>query len=164
LVSQGLTVQIRRSVPGFTQCRVNDDVEATALDLTWDTRLHPAQSTVVGPALATDDLAADKTLALFGRAEARDYVDVFRAVYSRAELLRRAGEKDRGFSAARFAEAIERIDRFEPRDFPIDEAPYAELRREFDDWRRSLTIERSPDRDPLRPRRTEREPPGFDLG
>lgn len=109
LVSDGLTVQVRRDVPGFTQYRVSDDVEATALDLSWDTRLHPTQSTVVGPALATDDLAADKTLALFGRAEARDFVDVFRlrAVYSRADLLRLAGEKDRGFSAKRFAEAIE---------------------------------------------------------
>jgi len=165
LVEQGLTVQTRRSVPGFTQFRVSDGVDATALDLSWDTRLNPTQSTEVGPALATDDLAADKTLALFGRAEARDFVDVYhlRAGYSRADLMRLAGEKDRGFSADRFTEAIERIDRYERRDFPINDASYSELRREFEDWRRFLTIEQPPERE-IRPRRADREPPGLDLG
>lgn len=47
----------------------------------------PTQPTEVGPALALDELAADNMLALFGRAEARDFVDVYRlrARYDRAD-------------------------------------------------------------------------------
>jgi predicted nucleotidyltransferase component of viral defense system len=40
--------------------------------------LYPTQLTEVGPALGSDELAADKMLALFGRAEPRDFVDVYR--------------------------------------------------------------------------------------
>lgn len=164
LVEQGLTVHARRVVRGFAQFRVSDGVEATALDLSWDTRLYPPQSTEVGPALATDELAADKMLALFGRAEARDFVDVYRlrARYSRADLMRLAAGKDRGFTADRFAEAIGQIDRYQRGDFPIVDAQYTELRDEFASWWRFLAIEQSPGRE-MNLRRADRDPPGLDL-
>jgi hypothetical protein len=165
LDEQGLTVERRRVLPGFAQYRITDGVEATALDLSWDTRLYPTQTTAVGAALATDELAADKMLALFGRAEARDFVDVYRlrTAYSRADLVRLAAAKDPGFSAERFAEAIGGIDRFERGDFPIDDVAYAELRTEFASWRRVVEIEQSAQRE-RRARRPDQEPPGIDLG
>lgn len=39
-------------------------------------RLHPPVQLGVGPVLHRDDLAADKLLAMWGRGEPRDYVDV----------------------------------------------------------------------------------------
>jgi predicted nucleotidyltransferase component of viral defense system len=47
-----------------------------------------------------NELAADKLLALFGRAAPRDFADVYRlrAYYDREELSSLAGEKDRGFN------------------------------------------------------------------
>lgn len=123
LVAQGLTVEARRVLPGFAQYRVADASDSTALDLSWDARLHPTQSTAVGEALGNDELAADKTLALYGRAEARDFVDVYRlrSHYTRPDLARLAREKDRGFDLEMFAGAIQRIDRHERRDFPTDD-------------------------------------------
>lgn len=97
LVAAGLSVEARPTVPGFTQFVVADSSGSTLVDLSWDARLRPTQATEVGPVLATDELAADKALALFGRGEARDFVDVYRlrATYSREELVRLARQKDR---------------------------------------------------------------------
>lgn len=50
----------------------------TLVDLAWDARLRPAQLSPYGPVLDRDELAADKVLALFGRAAPRDFVDVYR--------------------------------------------------------------------------------------
>jgi hypothetical protein len=85
LRDRGLTVDGRRAVTGFVELLVTSSTESTRLDVSWDSRLRPPAATPLGPVLARDDLAADKTLALFGRSEARDYVDVFelRAHYSR---------------------------------------------------------------------------------
>ena len=62
----------------------------------------------IGPVLHRDDLAADKTLALWGRAEPRDFVDVvaLRDVYGGPRLLELAAEKDRGFTIGTFIEAL----------------------------------------------------------
>jgi hypothetical protein len=165
LRDQGLTVEMRRAVPGFAQYRVSDASEGTAVDLSWDTRLHPAEPTAFGLVLSRDELAADKTLALFGRAEARDFVDVYRLrrFYSRDDLYRFAREKDRGFDLAMFGVAVARIDRHERRDFPVDDASYAAMRDEFADWRKSLTVELEQGLDAPRLGR-DLEPPGHDLG
>jgi hypothetical protein len=60
-------------------------------------RLRPRTVLDIGPVLHRDDLAADKTLALWGRAEPRDFVDVLalRSVYGGAELLRLAAKGPR---------------------------------------------------------------------
>ena len=50
----------------------------TLVDLAWDARLRPAQLSPYGPVLDRDELAADKVLALFGRAAPRDFVDLYR--------------------------------------------------------------------------------------
>jgi predicted nucleotidyltransferase component of viral defense system len=58
--------------------------------------------------LAGEELAADKVLAVFGRAEARDFIDLL-AVESRYgldHLCRLAAEKDRGFTLVVFAEML----------------------------------------------------------
>ncbi len=49
--------------------------------------------------LSLDELAADKVLALFGRAEARDFVDVAALLprYGWVRLCDLAAEKDTGF-------------------------------------------------------------------
>lgn len=63
---------------------------------------------MVGAVLHPDELAADKTLALFGRASARDLVDVDALLtrYGRDRLLELAAEKDPGFSPSVFADAL----------------------------------------------------------
>lgn len=46
------------------------------LDLAYDYRMRPTVETELGRTLHQEELAADKVLALFGRAEARDFRDV----------------------------------------------------------------------------------------
>jgi len=76
-------------------------------------RLRPAVQLDVGPVLHPDDIAADKMLALWGRGEPRDFLDVvaLHARYSEARLLELAGLKDRGFSAESFALALDAVER-----------------------------------------------------
>jgi hypothetical protein len=163
LVAAGLSVEARRRVPGFTQFVVADSSSSTLVDLSWDARLRPTQATEVGPVLATDELAADKTLALLGRAEARDFVDVYRlrATYSREQLADLARQKDRGFDLEMFASALDGMSRHDRRDLPVDEDTHRAMRQEFGEWRRALTAELGPRLD----RGARRlEPPGRDLG
>lgn len=77
-------------------------------------RLQPRVVMDVGPVLHHDDIAADKTLALWGRAEPRDFVDVvaLREKYGGLRLLELAAEKDRGFTVQTFVVALRTIRRF----------------------------------------------------
>lgn len=73
-----------------------------------DARLRPLVQLEVGPVLHPGELAADKVLALFGRAAARDLVDVsaLASRYDPERLLQLAAEKDRGFDRGVFAQAL----------------------------------------------------------
>jgi hypothetical protein len=103
------------------------------------------QSTPLGPTVADQELAADKTLALFGRAAARDYVDV-RALadrYGEDRLIELAAAKDLGFSPEHLADALASIDRLDRDQFEIGDAAYQELRRWALSWADTLGWDRS---------------------
>jgi predicted nucleotidyltransferase component of viral defense system len=144
LRSEGLDVEVVRASPGFVRLQISDDNEATELDLAWDYRMRELQHTQHGRVLDRDELAADKMLALYGRAEARDFVDVYRlrALYSRERLCGLAREKDRGFEASAFAEALRGIDRRDRIEFDVDATTFDALTREFREWQRDLAIGR----------------------
>lgn len=59
--------------------------------------MKPALETDDGPVLAANELAADKVLALAGRAAARDYLD-FQALATRYSIDELAVSKDLGFT------------------------------------------------------------------
>ncbi len=62
--------------PGFTRFVVADELDRTEVDLASDARLFPTETGPGFDLLSSEELAADKVLAVFGRAEARDYVDL----------------------------------------------------------------------------------------
>ena len=70
----------------------------------------------VGPVLHQDDLAADKVLAMWGRGEPRDFVDVVALLgrYTEDHLLELAALKDRGFIVESFCEALAAVQRITP--------------------------------------------------
>lgn len=72
------------------------------MDLAQDFRLTDAVRLDVGAVLAPEDIIADKVLALWGRAEARDLLDVdaLAARFGHERLLQLAAEKDPGFDPA----------------------------------------------------------------
>lgn len=76
-------------------------------------RLREPVRLEVGPVLHADDLAADKVLALWGRLEPRDVVDVVALLerYPGARLVELAGAKDGGFTISSFLGALDAIAR-----------------------------------------------------
>ena len=92
----------------------------------------PIESTDSGPTLSARDLAARKTLALFGRAEARDFADVYDLArrFGRDHLLEWAASENPGFDMQIFAEMLVTIDRLTDEDLPV-EARAASAVRDF---------------------------------
>ena len=107
-------------------------------------RLHDPVHLDVGPVLHRDDLAADKTLAMWGRGEPRDFVDVIALLneYSEDALIRLAGEKDRGFTAESFAVSLRLVERIIPRRWEVagvSPQQAAAIRATLLDWADRLT-------------------------
>ncbi|HZU79644.1 MAG TPA: hypothetical protein VE991_06985 [Acidimicrobiales bacterium] len=107
-------------------------------------------------------MAADKTLALFGRAAARDFVDVHALArrFGEARLVELASAKDLGFSPAYLADALASIDRLDRRQFTVDDTAYLQLRQWALRWSRA--IDRSLEK-PGRDRGRRQEPPDLSL-
>lgn len=76
-------------------------------------------------------------LAVFGRAEARDFVDLM-AVESRYgldRLFELAAEKDRGFTPEMFAGMLDRFGRLRTEEFGLDALRYEQLTAAVGRWR-----------------------------
>lgn|GEM_PF-3615276 len=70
LRTDGLEVTTTRASGGFARLVISDGPASTEVDLAHDFRLLPPEQTPVGLTLAGEELAIDKVLALFDRAEA----------------------------------------------------------------------------------------------
>ena len=116
--------------------------EDLLVDLALDSALtQPLTMTVLGPSLSAPELAGRKTLALFDRAAARDFVDVYRLAqrFDRTMLLDQAAQIDRGFDRVHFAAQLLLISRYRDADMPIPSGEIPEVRRYFAEWASQLT-------------------------
>jgi hypothetical protein len=132
----GLVVHHIQQSPGFARMIVESGDDRTELDLGTDARLFPAEPGGLAPLLTGEELAVDKVLAVFGRAEARDFADLM-AVEPRYGLDRLFGlavEKDRGFLPEVFADMLGRFDRLRREEFELDDAHYEQLRHTVARW------------------------------
>lgn len=101
----------------------------------------PASVTSAGPTLAPEELAGHKLLALFDRAAARDFADVYVLVrlFGKDALLARAAQIDAGFDVRVLADMIATLDRFADDELPVpDGSSPAELRAFYSAWRSEL--------------------------
>lgn len=149
LRAAGLEVERIQVNSGFARLVVARGDDRTEVDLAADARLFPAESGSPAPMLAGEELAVDKILALFGRAEARDFVDLLAIEprYGLDRLCRLAAEKDRGFRPAVFAKMLGRFGRLRRDEFELDDTGYEQLTREAERWRqRALELARDPER------------------
>jgi len=96
--------------------------------------------TAAGPTFAPEELAARKLTALFGRAEARDFTDVYALcqVFPRSLLIERAKQIDLGFNESELATAIRSIRRFQPADFPVHDLAVEFMTQFFLAWADTL--------------------------
>jgi len=105
----------------FVRLEITDSRERLIIDLGRDSPAEEAiDTTDLGPTLSTRDLAARKTLALFGRAEPRDFADAYDLArrYGRDRLLDRAAADDPGFDKQIFAAMLTSIERLSDEDLP----------------------------------------------
>lgn len=97
---------------------------------------HPQVVSIVGPTFHPEELAGRKLIALFDRAEARDFADVFALArrFSRELLLARAAEIDRGLNFGFLGSMMRTLDRFADDELPIESADVIAMRAFFRDW------------------------------
>lgn len=145
-------VELRRA-PQFAKLRVTTRAGAAVeMDFGVDWRKSPPVTLEVGPVLTLEDAVGNKVLALFGRGEARDFLDVdaFRQSgrFTDADLLRAAADRDDGFSIPMFAEALDRVQRVEigqVAGYDVDVATLGAIKERFASWAGQL---RTPQLDP----------------
>jgi hypothetical protein len=107
-------------------------------------RAEPAQPC---PTLSGLEMAADKVLALFRRAQARDFVDplAIEPRYGLDRVRQLSAKKTVGLhTPAMLAAVLGRFGRLRRQEFGIDEFQYEQLSREVETWRASA-LSTSPD-------------------
>ena len=142
LGANGLRVERRQIGHGFARLVVQGEGEETIIDLGADARLLPAEKTAHGLVLSSKELAIDKVLAIFGRAEARDFVDlaVLEPRYGLVDLLRQAAEKDPGFQPQVFRQMLGRFRRLQRDEFEVDDGTYESLVQTVARWTTSVDL------------------------
>lgn len=136
---RGWTVRRIREAATFCRLVVEGPDEELLVDIAVDSPpgLPPVVS-LVGPTYDPEELAGRKVIALFDRAEARDFVDVHALAqrYGKPLLLQRAAGVDAGFDVQVFTQMLASLDRFTDADVPSDDV--GALRRFFAVWRDEL--------------------------
>jgi hypothetical protein len=106
----------------------------------------------IGPVLHPDDAVPNKMSALYGRAFARDFIDIDAALcsgrYSGEDLLRLAERADSGFDRRIFAAALGQASLLDSADFAqygIAGQDLDEMRIRFAAWHHGLLTESSPE-------------------
>ncbi|MGH8991181.1 MAG: nucleotidyl transferase AbiEii/AbiGii toxin family protein [Acidimicrobiia bacterium] len=137
LEEAGMAVEHQQVSHGFVRLEVSASGDQTTVDLCYDSRIRPAESSRLGPVMAGEELAAGKLLALFSRALARDFVDVHHLarLYGFERLCELAVEKDPGFDLAALADALGAIRRLSRSEFDVDDVTFERLEQAVAGWR-----------------------------
>ena len=123
---RGWTVRRVRESETFARVVVGAAPEPVVIDLAVDgTPDRPPRMSVAGPTLDPDELAGRKVIALFDRAEARDFADVHALAdrYGTDRLLRLAAGVDAGFTVELFAAMLDSLARFTDDEIPAPDPP-----------------------------------------
>lgn len=137
LEARGLEVVLIQEAETFCRMIIASDDDQVLVDLAIDA--PPSMSptlTVLGPTLAAEELAVRKLLALFNRAEARDFADVYVLTqqFDRAALTRQAAEQDAGFDLGVLSQMFTTMGRFADDEIPLRSAEVPHAREFFSAW------------------------------
>ncbi|GAA2661924.1 hypothetical protein Adu01nite_94650 [Paractinoplanes durhamensis] len=140
----GLTVDVERRYDTFARLAVSDGSHTSKVELGVDWRANEPILMAVGPVLHPDDAVANKMSALYGRAFARDFVDIDAALrlgrYTHEALLRLAERADRGFDRRIFADALGQADLLDPTTSPSTASPAKRSTKSGDGSRHGVAI------------------------
>jgi hypothetical protein len=141
----GLRVEAERRHDTFLRLTVSDGEQTAKVELGIDLRTNEPVRISIGPVLHPDDAVANKIMALYERALARDFIDIDAVLrsgrYDEAALLRLAERSDITFDRAVFADALAVVEQLDDDDFAqygVGGAQLAELRQRFARWRAQL--------------------------
>ena len=140
----GWTAECIRDSTTFRRLVVCSAHDELLVDLAVDSPpLGVTTITAVGPTYPPEELAARKLLALFDRAEARDFVDVHALSerFDLDQLLNLAAQLDGGFTPALLAEMLAAHRRFGDDDFVELGGDPTQVRAFADEWRALLAKE-----------------------
>jgi hypothetical protein len=129
-----------RDTPSFCRLVVHGP-EDLLIDLGVDSPPGQlAQASFIGPTFGLEELAGRKLLALFDRAEARDFADfyILAARFGQALLLNQAAALDSGFDHRYLAQMLKSLARFSDADLPLPASEVPGLRKFFTDWQAEL--------------------------
>ena len=123
LETAGIGVSVELAQPGYIRALAETGADGTKIEWAHDSAwrfMPPVRVAEAGYALHPIDLAVNKVLALAGRDEARDFIDVLFAdeeMLSFAALVWAAAGKDPGFTPRSLLELLKRRGRYRPEDF-----------------------------------------------
>lgn len=147
LESAGYTLEVLLQQPGFVRVvvgRGRGHVEGTKVEWVRDSAwrfLPTIRSPKAGFMLNSIDLAVNKLLALIGRDEPRDYLDIHEAmkVLPLGAICWAAAGKDPGYSPAMILDLLRRRGKYRPEDFVrLDLAEPVNLSDLKQSWRAAL--------------------------
>lgn len=150
LRDHGYHVDVVRQHDTFAQLAVTNTAGSrTDVDIAQDAFRHEPVKLGVGRVIAADEVAANKTLALFGRAEARDLLDVDALTrhYGHEQLLELAARADSGFDRTYFADALDRAAAWPDSRFTelgVSPAQLHDIRERAGQWAHQLRQPESP--------------------
>ena len=132
-----MEVNVEQATPTFVRLIVSLGDSQTRVDLSADARMLEPTDTEFGVALSIEELAVDKVLAIFGRAEARDFTDLvaLQQRFGLPHLFRLAKQKDLGFDEDVFRQMLDRFDRLARDEFDVDDETYIQVRTTVDQWK-----------------------------
>jgi hypothetical protein len=142
LREHGCLVVLIDDEPTFCRMVVGRDGSETLVDLAIDSPpTEPPTMTILGPTLAPLELATRKLLALFGRAEARDFADLYVLCrqFDRTTLIEQAHRADADFDLGVLAQVMNSLARFDDSGIPAAAGSVPALRTFFAEWADSLT-------------------------
>jgi hypothetical protein len=138
---RGWQVTTIREASSFVRLHVHHGADEVLVDLAVDAAPGlPPGMTVAGPTLDPVELAARKLIALFDRAEPRDFADVYVLAkrYGRDELLAQATRVDSGITTEALAEMLDTLGRLSDDDVPLEPDAIDDVRRFFATWASDL--------------------------
>jgi predicted nucleotidyltransferase component of viral defense system len=120
LIKEGFKIERLRGFHSFVELSVSSDNDSTVIHFGLDSPFRFEQPSDFDeiPGIKVDsliDIATNKLLALFGRAELRDFIDIYFLVkkhFNKVELVEKAAQKDPGFDLYWLGIAMERINDF----------------------------------------------------
>ncbi len=123
LETSGYTLRVHMNQPGYIRAIVEKDRQQTRVEWAHDSAwrfLPPVKNEIAGYKLHPVDLAINKVLALVGRDEARDFLDVLEAndnILPLGALCWAAAGKDPGFTPLALLDLLQRRGKYQPQDF-----------------------------------------------